>query len=571
MAAEVFLELTVLFIITTVVSGIMKLMRQPLIIGYIFSGILVGPYVFDLVSSFEIVETFAHIGIAFLLFMVGLNLNPKMIKDVGKVSLITGIGQVIFTSLFGFFIAMFLGFNATQSVYIAVALTFSSTIIIMKLLSDRNDLESLYGRIAIGFLIVQDIIAILMLVVLSSYSADANPLSLVITSVLKGGGLLFAVYIFSKYALPGITKNIAKTQEFLLLFSIAWCFTVAAIFYYLDFSIEAGALLAGVALSMSPYHHEISSKMKVLRDFFIVLFFILLGSQMIFSNITEYILPIIIFSLFILIGNPLIVLVLMGMMGYTKRSGFMAGLTVAQISEFSLVLITLGVNNGALNQDILSVVTFVGLITIAGSTYMIMYADKIYPYISKYLNIFERKGDKKDEHKYHRSTSYSAILIGYNRVGFDVLESFKKMKRKCLVIDHNPDTIVKLSEQGFESKYGDANDVEVLDELNFSRTKMIVSTIPSIDTNLLLIRRLKELNDKMMIIVISHQIDDAMVLYEAGATYVIMPHFLGGKHVATMIENHKLNVRKFLKEKAIHLEHLHKRKHAGHEHPTHHK
>jgi Kef-type K+ transport system membrane component KefB/Trk K+ transport system NAD-binding subunit len=571
MALEVFLELTVLLLITTLVSGVMRLLKQPLLIGYILTGILVGPYVFNIMDSTDTLSTFAHIGISFLLFMVGLHLNPKMIKDVGKISLITGIGQVLFTVIIGFCIGLLLGFSTIQSMYIAIALTFSSTIIIMKLLSDRNDLESLYGRIATGFLIVQDIIAILMLIILASYSSSVHPLQLVLTSVVKGGGLLFLIYVFSKHILPKIIKSIAKTQEFLLLFSICWCFTLAALFYYLQFSIEAGALLAGVALSMSPYHSEISSKMKTLRDFFIILFFILLGSQMVFTNISSYIVPVIVFSVFILIGNPIIVLTLMGIMGYTRRNGFMAGLTVAQISEFSLVLISLGVAKGALTQDILSVVTFIGLITIAGSTYMILYADPIYKVLNPYLKIFERKGKKKDEHKYNSHETYKAVLIGYNRVGFDVLESFKKMSGRCLVIDHNPETIIALAKKGFESKYGDINDPETFDEINLSKTKMVVSTIPSIDTNLILIRKVHEVNAKSMIIVISHQIDDAMRLYEAGATYVIMPHFLGGKHIATMIENHKLNVRKFLKEKAEHLDHLAERKKAGHEHPKHHK
>jgi hypothetical protein len=292
---------------------------------------------------------------------------------------------------------------------------------------------------------------------------------------------------------------------------------------------------------------------------------------MVFTNITAYIIPIIVFSVFILIGNPIIVLTLMGLMGYTKRNGFMVGLTVAQISEFSLVLISLGVTQGNLTTEILSVVTFIGLITIAGSTYMIMYADQLYKLVGPYLRVFEKKGDKKDQHNYHSHTTYKAILIGYNRVGFDVLESFKKVKGKCLVIDHNPETIIELSKKGFESKYGDVTDPDMFNELNFSKTKMIVSTIPSVDSNLILIRKIHELNPKVMIIVISHQIDEAMQLYEAGATYVIMPHLLGGKHIATMIENHKLNVRKFLKEKTEHIDHLHKRKKAGHDHPRIHK
>ncbi|GAG16612.1 unnamed protein product, partial [marine sediment metagenome] len=255
---------------------------------------------------------------------VGLNLNPRIIRDVGKVSLVTGVGQVIFTSLIGFFIGQLLGFSTMTSIYIAIALTFSSTIIIMKLLSDKGDMETLYGRIAIGFLIVQDLIVIIILMIISSIPAGIDFTTLALETVLKGTGLLILLFLISVYIFPRLTKSIAKSQEFLLLFSIGWCFAISSLFYYLNFSIEAGALVAGITLSLSPYHYEISSKMKPLRDFFIILFFILLGSQMVFTNISQYIIPVLIFSAFILIGNPLIVMVLMGLMGYTKRNSFLA-------------------------------------------------------------------------------------------------------------------------------------------------------------------------------------------------------------------------------------------------------
>ena len=569
MAISVFIELSIVIMIAVVVAGIMRLLKQPLIIGYILTGIIVSPYFLDIVKSTDAFATFAHIGIALLLFMVGLNLNPRIIKDVGKVSLVTGVGQVIFTSIIGFFIGQWLGFSTITSIYIAVALTFSSTIIIMKLLSDKGDMETLYGRIAIGFLIVQDLIVIIILMIVSSIPAGIDFTTLALETVLKGTGLLILLFLISVYIFPRLTKSIAKSQEFLLLFSIGWCFAISSLFYYLNFSIEAGALIAGITLSLSPYHYEISSKMKPLRDFFIILFFILLGSQMVFTNISQYILPILIFSAFILLGNPLIVMILMGLMGYTKRNSFLAGLTVAQISEFSLILIALGVSVGHLTNDILSLVTIVGLITIAGSTYLILYANKIYPHLSKYLGIFERKGEKVDEHKYDKDGVYDIILFGYDRIGYDILESFKKIKKKFLVVDYNPETITKLAKEGFDCKYGDADDSELLNKLNFSKTKMVVSTIHNMDTNLLLISKIRESNKKAIITVVSHQIDEAMKLYDAGATYVLMPHFLGGHHISTMIESHGLNLNKFLKEKVAHIEHLRKRKERGHEHPLH--
>ncbi|MCK5699118.1 MAG: cation:proton antiporter [Candidatus Aenigmarchaeota archaeon] len=564
---DVFIELSAILILTVTVSGIMRFFKQPLIIGYILAGIIAGPVVLNVVQSTDTLAAFAQIGIAFLLFMVGLNLNPRIIGDLGKTSLVTGVGQVFFTSLVGFFIGRLLGFSNIVSIYLAIAVSFSSTIIIMKLLSDKRDLETLYGRIAIGFLIVQDFIAIFVLTLISSINRGNNIAGLAIETILTGMGLLIILAIIAIYVFPNLTRLVAKSQEFLLLFSISWCFAIASLFHYLNFSIEAGALLAGITLSMTPYHYEISSKMRPLRDFFLILFFILLGSQMTFNNISQYIVPSIVFSLLILIGNPLIVMTLMGLWGYTKRNSFLAGLTVAQVSEFSLILIALGIKVGHLESEILSLITLIALITIAGATYMILYSNKLYGYLSKYLTLFERKGRKIDEHRYHKDEDYDIILFGHDEIGFDITTSLQKIKKKFLIIDYDPKVIIDLSKRGYDCKYGDVNDTELLDDLNFSKVKMVISTIPALDTNLLLINKIKDANKEAIIAVVSHQIDGALKLYDEGATYVIMPHFLGGCHASTMIEDNELSFSGFLKEKVAHIEHLKLRKEAGHEHP----
>ncbi len=570
MTATIFMELSIVILLALVVTAIMQLLKQPLIIGYILTGILVSPYYLDLIQASDAFTTFAQIGIVLLLFMVGLNLNPRTIQTVGKTSLVTGVGQILFTSGIGFFLGILLGFPTLTAAYIAVALTFSSTIIIMKLLSDKGDLETLYGKISVGFLIVQDLIVILALMfITATVAAGPGLTSYFFSTFLTGLGLLAILLLVSIYVLPIITNAIAKNQEFLLLFSLGWGLSLAAVSHYFNFSIEIGALVAGVTLSMSPYKYEISAKMKPLRDFFLILFFISLGSQMVFVNISSYLLPIAIFSAFILVGNPLIVMVLMGLLGYTKRNGFLAGLTVAQISEFSLILVALGARAGHVTNEILSLVAIIGLITIAGSTYLIIYANKIYPRLSKYLGVFERKGKKVDEHKYHGNDSPEIIIFGYNRIGYDIVESLKKTKKKFLVIDFDPETITKLAKEGIDCKYGDANDFELLNELDLSKIKMTVSTIPNADTNLLLIKKIRETNKKAIITVVSHQIDEVERLYEAGATYVLMPHFLGGHHMAVLIREYGLNPKKFLKEKAIHLEQLKKRKEKGRGHPRH--
>jgi Kef-type K+ transport system membrane component KefB len=560
---DIFFNISLIIAIAFLISFLMRILKQPLLIGYIFTGIIAGPYFFNLLETEQTIGVFAKMGVALLLFTVGLHLNPRIIKEAGKVSLMAGLGQVIFTSVIGFLIAKLLGFSNITSIYISVALTFSSTIIVMKLLSDKGDINSVYGKISIGILIVQDLIAAFILMIISSSSESVGS-SFVFISVIRGIVIIGLLFLISVFVLPKITKFTAKSQEFLFLFSVTWAFALASLFQYLNFSLEIGALLAGMALSISPYSSEISSKLRPLRDFFIVMFFIVIGSQMLIGDVGINLIPIIVFSLFILIGNPLVVMVLMGFLGYTKRNGFLVGLTMAQISEFSIIMIALGVSVGHLNSQILSLVTMVGLITIAGSTYLMLYSNKIYPKVSKYLSIFERKNIKE---KREVKENYNTILFGYNRIGFSILKSFKTSKRKCLVVDYNPEIVSDLKKFKIPVAYGDVYDSEFLGELPLKNVKIVVSTIPDVGTSSVLIRAVKRINKNVVVIVRANQIDDALELYKVGADYVLTPHFLGGEYVSNMIKDFGASSLDYKVEKEKHLKMLHERKNLGQRHP----
>ena len=561
---DVFLGISLIILVVLAISFVMRILKQPLIIGYILSGIIVGPLLFDILPEGNTLITFSEMGIAFLLFIVGLHLSPKVIKEVGKISVITGMGQVIFTFIIGYFMSILLGFPKLTSAYIAIALTFSSTIIIMKLLSDKEALEKLYGKISIGFLLVQDLIAIIILLIISSYSSGGSINSLITTIFIKGLIFLIILVPIALYVLPKFTSFFAKSQEFLFIFAIAWGLGFASLFKYAGFSLEVGALIAGVILSMSPYSYEISSKLRPLRDFFIISFFILLGSQMIFVDIVSMISPALIFSAFILIGNPLIVMTLMGLFGYSKNTGFMSGLTVAQISEFSLIIIALGVKVGHIPSQIISLVTFIGLVTIAGSTYLIMFSDKIYSSISKYLNIFERKNlnEKKVKIK-----EYKYFLLGENRIGFSIMKEFKKLKKDYVVIDFNPEIVKRLSSENVPCLYGDLSNIDFLSDINFKKAKLIVSTIPDRETNFIILRTIRKTNKSTIIIVAAMEISDALDFYKEGADYVILSHFLGGTYTAKIIGHAKENKSKYRVYRERQIKELKERLKMGHEHP----
>lgn len=538
---DIFIEIGIILLVATVVSMIMKLLKQPLVVGYILSGILVGPYVFGVLHSTEQIELFSKIGITILLFIVGLSLRPDTIKETGKVSLITGIGQIIFTSVIGYLIMTLLGFDKITSLYGSVALTFSSTIIILKLLSDRGDLEKLYGKISIGFLLVQDLVATLLLVFipfLGSFAINGGVKGGVFVELfLKGVAISLFLYLISKYILPKLANYLAKSQELLFLFSVTWGIVLAGLFYKIGFSIEIGALIAGVTLSASNYSFEISSRMKSLRDFFIVLFFILLGSQLVLGEVGSAVVPAIVLSLFVLIGNPTIVFILMNLLGYRKRTSFMAGLTVAQISEFSLILVALGLSFGHISQSAVSLITLVGIITIAGSTYLVLYADPIYEKIKPLLSFLEIRKNNH-ENNIEKSETYDMIIFGYGRVGYEFVKIAEKINATYLVVDYNPEVINNANDKGINFKFGDAEDVDFLEEIQITKAHKIISTIPDFDVNMLLVKHYREKNKDGIIITTSHFVADAKRLYESGTTYVIMSHYLGAYHASEMILKH---------------------------------
>lgn len=585
--AEFFVELGIVMVATFVISVIASKLKQPLLIGYIFTGILAGPLFLNILSSTKGYETFSHIGIALLLFIVGLHLNLKLIKEVGFISLITGVGQVIFTSVIGMLISTIMGYSILSSFLIAIALTFSSTIIIVKLLSDKRDLDTLYGKISMGFLIVQDLIAVVLLMVLSSYlgtdegTSTAFIISKTVIFILAS---LILTYVLSKFIIPKFLENISKNNELLFLFVITWCLGISSLFYFAGFSLEVGALLAGVVLASTPYQYEISARIKPLRDFFIVMFFILLGSQMlpaidnshelefgekmeiISETFSPILLPAIIFSLFVLIGNPLIVLILMTRLGYSSKTGFLAGLTVAQISEFSLILAMMGKDAGMLTASEVSMITLVGIITITSSTYMILGGNSIYERFKPILKKFEPK-TKNTKNEARDTKKYQVLIFGYDRIGYSLLNSIHKINKNYLVVDYNPNTIKKLQKRGISCMYGDANNIELLDDLELHSVEILISTIPDYETNLMMLKEFKKHNKTATVILTSNQIDNALELYSDGADYVILPHFLGGNYVSTLIETYSDNLQSFLKEKISHINELKQRKIHGLEHP----
>ncbi|MGM0422397.1 MAG: cation:proton antiporter, partial [Pseudomonadota bacterium] len=327
--ASPFYELTALLMLAAIAGFLGLLLRQPMIVSFIAVGVLAGPSALGVIENRESIELLAELGIAVLLFLVGLKLDLKLVRTLGAVSLATGLGQVLFTSIFGFAIGLALGFDLVTSIYVAVALTFSSTIIIIKLLSDKHEVNDLHGRIALGFLIVQDIVVVLAMIVLSAVGVGAeasgeNGVILQIAQVFFYGLIMLAlVGLFMRYAATPIMTRVAHSSELMIIFALGWAAFLASLGDHFGFSKELGGLLAGVSLASTPFREAIVARLSSLRDFLLLFFFIALGTQLDLSMLGNQLGPALIFSLFVLIGNPLIVMAILGYMGYRKRTSFL--------------------------------------------------------------------------------------------------------------------------------------------------------------------------------------------------------------------------------------------------------
>ena len=536
MTAGIF-ELGIIIIIAAVLGIIARALRQPVILAYILTGTLIGLLGFFNLGDREIFQTFSELGIMFLLFLIGLEIDYASLRSVGKISVIIGLGQIIFTAAIGFIISLLFGFDYITSAFIAIALTFSSTIIIVKMLTEKKDLNSLYGKISVGFLLVQDFVAIILLVFLASLGpAGGSVSSIGIGGTIIKGVIFFALMLWlGRKIIPRIFDKIATSKELLFLTSLAWCFLIATLTVKVGFSIEIGGFLAGLSLANSSGHFQISSNMRYLRDFFILIFFVILGSSLILSDFTGLLWPIILYSLFVLIGNPLIVMTIMGALGYTKRTSFLSGIAVAQISEFSLILAALGFKLGHLSLQAVSLITAVGIITITISAYMMTYSKQLFSFLSPYLSIFEKKKTKEIE--IAGNISRPIVVVGFHRTGTAIARHISK--DNLLVVDFDPDMAKMLAENNYYHIFGDISDEEIFERINFENTKVIISTSPDFEDNMAVLERVNELKKggrDIKAVFTAQNEKDLELLYKKGADYVVIPHASTGNYLGKLLE-----------------------------------
>ena len=528
--SDPFSEIAAVLAVAAGIGALALWLRQPLIIAFIFAGILLGPVGLDWVHALDQVDLFAKLGIGLLLFVVGLKLDPHLIRSVGRVAIVAGLGQMTMTAVVGYAVALAFGMTPMTAFYVAAALTFSSTVIIVKLLSDKREIDALHGRIALGILIMQDIVVVILMIGLTAYGGETQESHLgkqALEVIGKGIGFLALVAIVTRYLLPSLLHSLARWPELLTLFAIAWAIGLASLGTGLGFSKEVGAFVAGVALAATPYKAVLGARLVSLRDFLLLFFFIDLGVQIDMAHLQAALGPAILLSVIVLVGKPIMVMALVGSMRYAKHTAVTAGLTLGQISEFSLILAALGLSLGHIDKPTVGLITLIGLITIGLSTYMILYSHWLYRWLAPAINIFNPGIPHTDEIQNDAAAAIPAavdtIIFGLGRYGRNLAQELQHHGQSVLCVDFDPERVRSWRQRGLAAVYGDLDDTELFHALPLADAQWVVSTIPDRDKCLVLLHELEQNGFSGRTALTADTIQHREFLLTAGADVVLLP------------------------------------------------
>lgn len=551
-------QLSAILGVVMIITALIKRLNQPLIIWYLIAGVVVGPLFLWLIdtswghSSF--IELFSHLWISLLLFMVWVGLNLQEIKEQGKVALGVWMIQIITTVFFWYILAIWLWYDTSTSVFLAIWLTFSSTIVIVKLLTDKEENETVYGKISIWVLIVQDLVVMLVMMLIAlqwwwSWWAHGSAGDVLF---LEGFILIWIVILNAKFLLPKVVKRLASEQEFLVLVGIWYCLILWTLFQLVWFSFETWCLLAGMSFATSPFRMQLTSKLVPLRDFFLVLFFIALGLNLSRNGIDQHI-PLLIWSLIlVMIWKPLVLYLACTLFWYTHQVSFKTASSLWQISEFWFIILTIWVSLWYISDpSLMSVMVLVWLISIWVSSYLTLNNNRLFQRFKKYA--WSDTTASTEEIWHDETERVEVILFWYGKIGSHIAGTFNKKKISHVVIDHNPELVQELEERPGEYIFADASNIDVYKHMFHEELKMVISTTRDLEDDLFIIQQVTRYNPDIIIIVVSNHQHHALSLYEAWADHVIMPDALWAKHATTIIERIWFDIDTFLEEKLGHM------------------
>ena len=539
-------DIGICIIAAWVVAVVSHAMRLPLLLAYLAAGFAIGPYGFKWVTDVRDIAIISEIGLSLLLFMIGLEIDLKKMLSAGKVITVTAAVQVLGCVLLGWLVFCFIGpaENRLEALYLAVAAAMSSTIIIVKILYDKRELETLAGRITLGVLVIQDLFAILFLAIQPTLTEPAlGPMAL---SLFKVVVLVATALVAGRYALPPLFRAVARLPELVLVGALAWCFLVCGLAEALQLSREMGALIAGVVLSTFPYALAVTAKVTTLRDFFLTLFFVALGMSIPRPD-AHMLLWACAYSAF-LVGSRLATVFLpLHWMRLGHRASLLPAVNLCQVSEFSLVVVALGAKAGHVSKLTEGVVAYAFAFLAINSSYAIVRNDDALRWLSSWL----RKLGIRDldqgaalPAEGHGNGARQIQILGFFRTASSLLEELGRrapeLLREVSVVDFNPHVNEELRRRGIPVTYGDISQRATLLHAGVDQACIILCTIPNAllkgTDNLRLVQQLRELNPAARIIAHADLIEDIPKLYAAGADYVSVPRLVEARELCGIVQ-----------------------------------
>ncbi|MBI1883033.1 MAG: cation:proton antiporter [Chlamydiae bacterium] len=534
-------------LIAATLMGILAFrLRQPVILGYLIAGAFVGPEMgLKLVSDPLNIEIISEIGLILLLFIIGLELNLQKVIASGRQLLVVGIGQFLFCVILGLLIFPMLGLGLKggnlDGLYLSLLCALSSTAIVVKLLYDKFELDTLSGRLTLGILVIQDLWAILILAVQPNF---ANPRwSLLALAILKSGGLLAAGFILSRFFLKPIYEWVAKSPEMVVATSMGWCALVSYGAGALGLSKEMGALIAGISISSFPYSIHVTAKTLPLRDFFLTLFFVSLGMKIVVPSMTM-ILASLGLVVFVVLSRFLTVYPLLMFSGGGRRTAFITSLNVSQVSEFSLVIALLGVGYGHLGEKLMAVMIYTMAFTAVISSYAIKFSHEIYQIFDFVIRKcgWVRKVDVQE--KVEEEKHYPVVILGFHRGARSLIEMVQEKNPHLLsemqVIDFNPEILKELKRMNIAALFGDISSLDTLKHAHLEHAQVILCTIPDMllkgVNNLKLVKLCRSLAPRAILVATADSSVQAEKLKAAGASEVLLPYVMTGKFLSYFLE-----------------------------------
>ena len=545
-----------------ILAVIARRLRQPLLLGYVAAGILLGP-LFGIIKDVGMISLISELGLIFLMFVIGLELDLTKLKEVGKASVLLGVLQVGLTTLAGTLVARGLGFTWIQGLYLGFVIAFSSTIVVVKALNDKKALTSLHGELVLGILVIQDILAVLALTLLGTLEGaqtvvafptidtllaniglalPSHPLVPVLALLVQG--VLFAgvTFLFFRFIMP-LALGDHVPHELLFIASLAVVFIISALAGFFQFSFAIGAFAAGIALSSAPASHEIVGRVRPLKDFFLILFFVGMGLQLGFAGVLDLPGLIVLLAVGALAIKPLATFLAMKLLRYNSHTAFLVSLHLAQLSEFGLVLLASGIATGVLSASMLTAAVIVTIVTMTLAVYAIKYDEALYRVVRPLILPSDLVFGTRPEEIRNVPEKYTpeVVFFGLNATVEDLVTQWGR-KRRILVVDANPAIAIELRERGIPTVCSDASNVDLYESVDFSKTQLVISAIHESEefllgthSNLYLIRKVREVAPNAAVIVRASSERFGLRLYEAGATVVLTPTLVNRRVLQALV------------------------------------